>query len=131
MGSEMCIRDSFRRLGMEKLLLCTLEEQLPAIDNGQLTSHLFDFREKVARNQYRSPLIGSEADDEIANLFDAGRVKTVRWFIKDQKLRVTNHSHCDAEALLHAQGIVRYLLVQLLFQPHEVHCAIDVFCLSA
>ena len=59
--------------------------------------------QEVGADQHGAPL-GRVATNELAHPVHALGVESVDRFVEDEMLRVTQQSHCQAEALLHTEG---------------------------
>ena len=92
-------------VGGQQRLLVAPGHDLAVADQDHLVGDQLDLVEQVAREQHRAAAVGV-ALEERAHPPDAGGVEPVGGLVEDQHRRVAEQRVGDAEALLHAEGVV-------------------------
>ena len=88
----------------------TLPDDLAPVHDGHGVAGALDLVEEV-RGQHDGAPLGDEGQDHVAHVEHPRRVEAVHGLVEDQQLGVPEEAGGDAEALAHAHGVLRHLVV--------------------
>ena len=104
-----------------------LENQFASVDDSGMGGHLVDFTEQMAGNHDGHAVFLRKGADQLAHFLDAGRIQPVCRFIQKKQAGTAKQGCGQAQALLHAKGIVAGFFILLLFHADNMQDIINFF----